>query len=327
MSATIPTMPAWRFGAQPSRESAFEFFLSNMEQFQERFRNVKHQDLLWKKVIPFESIDTGVNPGADSVSYPVGDWSGLGAFRARFGNNIPSVAMTFGKNNVPLQVGGISARMDADEVRAAQFGMRMNLHTRFPEVMRKACEFHVEGVFFYGDESVGFLPWLDYPGVPETVAAVGAGGDTEWESKTPDEIVFDLNMALASVWVNSRQVHMPNWVGLPSGHYGYIASTPRSANSDTTILEYFLKSNICANSGRGQVTVEPLPYLDDAGASGAARMISGEKKEENFLMPFSLPFALLAPQFEGFNINLFAEYKFGSVHMPYPAAYLFTDGI
>lgn len=323
----MPTMPAWNFGATPDRNSAFEFFLSNMEQFQNRFREVKYQDLFWKQVIPGGSIDTGVNPGANMTSYPVGDWRGLGAFRARYGKNIPTVSLTFGKNNIPIQVGGISATMDTDELRAVQFGMRMDLQTRFPEVMRKACELHVEGSFFYGDMNVGFVPWLDYPGVPETVAAQGAGGDTEWGTKTPDEIIYDLNMALTTVWVNTRQVHMPNWIALPSGHYGYIASTPRSNNSDTTILDYFLKNNICTNSGRGEVTVIAMPYLDTAGVGGAARMISGEKREENFNMPFSMPFTLLAPQFQGFSINLFAEYKFGSVHMPYPMSYLFTDGI
>lgn len=323
----MPTMPAWNIGANPTREGAFEFFLSNMEAFQQRFRDVKYQDLFWKQVIPAASVDTGVNPGANSTSYPVGDWRGLGAFRARYGKNIPTVSLTFGKNNVPIQVGGVSANMDTDELRAVQFGMRMDLQTRFPEVMRKASELHVEGTFFYGDESVGFLPWLDYPGIPESVAATGASGDTEWAKKTPDEVIFDLNMAIITVWVNSRQIHMPNWIALPSAHYGYIASTPRSSNSDTTILNYFLQNNICKNGGYGDVTILPMPYLDDAGVGGTARMVCGEKKEENFLMPFSLPFSLLDPQFEGFNINLFAEYKFGSVHMPWPRSYLFTDGI
>lgn len=316
----MPVMAPFQFGAQPSREAGFEYFLSNFEDFKQRFRDVKYQDLFWKEAIPAGSVDTGINPGADSTSYPVGDWRGLGAFRARFGKNIPTVGLTFGKNNVPIQVGGISATMDTDELRAVQYGHRMDLQTKFPEVMRKACELHVEGTVFFGDASIGFVPWLDYPVVPETVAATGAGGGTEWGSKTPDEILYDLNMAVITTFVNTRQVHKVNWIALPTGHYGYIKATPRSANSDTTILQYFLNNN-------EGVTVVSLPYLDSAGVGGTARMISGEKKEENFLMPFSLPFTLLAPQFQGFSINLFAEYKFGSVHMPHPMSYLYTDGI
>ena len=171
----MPVMPAWQFGAQPSREASFEFFMSNMEQFQNRFRDVKYPDLVWKKVIPGGSIDTGINPGANSTSYPIGDWRGLGAFRARYGKNIPTVGLTFGKNNVPIQVGGVSATMDTDELRAVQFGQRMDLQTRFPEVMRKACELHVEGTFFYGDMSINFVPWLDYPGIPETHLCFAGG--------------------------------------------------------------------------------------------------------------------------------------------------------
>lgn len=323
----IPVMAPWQTGANPARDSSFEFFMSNMEHFRNRFHEVKHQDLFWTKVIPAESVDTGINPGANSMSYPISDWRGMGAFRARNGRNIPTVSMVMGKNNVPIEVGGISATMDTDELRAVQYGQRMDLRTKFPEIMRKACDLHREGTFFYGDLNVGFLPWLDYPGIPESVVAAGAGGATEWESKTPDEILYDMNMALVSVWVNSRQKHMPNWVALPSGHYGYISSTPRSSNSDTTILEYFLKNNLYTNESGNAITVVALPYLDDAGVSGAARMVVGEKAVDNFDMPFSLPFELLEPQKHGFSIDLFAEYKFGSVHMSYPMSYLFTDGI
>ena len=327
MPVTIPTQAPYNFGAVPTRESAYEFFVSNMEQFQNRFRDVKYPDLFWNQVIPEESVDTGINPGAGSVSYPSADWRGQGAFRARYGNNVPTVATEFGKHNIPIQTAAIGALVDTDEVRSVMFGMSVDLRTRFPEIMKKAAERHVEGVFFYGDPELGFLPFLDFPGVPAAVAAAGASGSTEWGDKKPDEILADLHAALATVWVNTRQVHLPNTIYLPAGHYGYIASTPRSANSDATILDYFLKNNLCANQGGGQVTVKPLPYLDEAGVSGSARMIACQRSEENFLMPFPLPFSLLAPQFADFNIKLLAEYKFGAVHLPYPMAFLHTDGI
>ena len=312
MPLPMPAMQPYTFGAAPTRENAYEFFLSNMEDFKNRFRDVKYPDLFWKKVIPGGSIDTGINPGASMTSYPVMDWRGQGAFRARYGKNIPTVGTTFDKNNIPIQAAAISALMDTDEIRSVLFGMSIDLRTKFPEIMRKACERHVEATFFYGDDTVGFMPFLDFPGVPESVAADGASGDPEWEKKTEEEILADLNMALVTVWVNTRQVHLANTIYLPAGHYGYISSAPRSKNSDTTILSYFLQNNICKNQGRGDVT---------------ARMIACERTEENFLMPFPLPFELLAPQYEDLNIKLFAEYKFGAVHLPYPQAFLYVDGI
>lgn len=325
----IPMMAPFQFGASPNRNAAYEFFLSNMEHFRDRFREVKHQDLFWKEVIPAGSIDTGINPGANMMSYPISDWRGLGAFRARNGKNIPTVSMVFGKNNVPIEVGGISANMDTDELRAVQYGQRMDLRTKFPEIMRKACELHREGTFFYGDTSVGFLPFLDYPSIPESVAANGASGDSEWTTKTPDEVIYDMNAGMISIWVNSRLKHMPNWIALPAGHLGYISTTPASLNnsSNVSILEWFKKNNIYTNQTGKEITVIGLPYLDDAGAAGTARMIVGEKEVDNFDMPFPIVWDLLAPQFEGFSINLFAEYKFGSIHMPYPMAYSFVDGI
>lgn len=323
----IPVMPAWNFGMQPTRESAFEFFVKNTEQFKNTFREVKHPDLFWNKVIPSESIDTGINPGADMMSYPTGDWNGLGAFRGRGGRNIPTVSMNFGKNNVPIAVGGIAATMDVDEIRSVQFGMRMDLKTRFPEVMRKACDLHVEGSVFYGDNTAGFMPFLDYPGVPVGTVAAGASGNTEWDKKTPDEILDDMNMALSAVWVGTRQVHMPNVMYLPTGHLSYISGKRSASISDMTILEYFKNTNLCKTQTGTELEIMALPYLDDAGVSGAARMIVGEKKGANWDMPFPIKFDLLAPQLQGFGINLFAEYKFGSIHMPYPMSYHYFDGI
>lgn len=330
----MPGAFGFNFGATPDRQAVFEFFLSNMEQFTNQFKEVLYPGLMWDQVIPAGSIESGINPGANMMSYPIMDWLGQAGFRARFGRNIPTVGLTFGKNNIPIQAGGVGAVMDTDEIRAVMMGMQLNLQSKLPEIMKKAILLHIEGTFFYGDEYVNFMPFLDFPGVSIAVAAQGAGGSTLWVNKTPQEVAQDINSNLTSVWVNSRQIHMPNTVYLPSQHYGYIATTPMVVGADAggvlvgqTILDYVLKNNICTNSGRGQLQIKPLQYLGDAGLGGTARMIICETKPDNFVMPYPMPMQLLAPQFYDFDIKLFAEYKFGSVHLPYPKAFLYVDEI
>ncbi|MNC80049.1 hypothetical protein D3C75_1327110 [compost metagenome] len=73
--------------------------------------------------------------------------------------------------------------------------------------------------------------------------------------------------------------------------------------------------------------MEVLTYLTGAGSGGTNRMIVSEWKEQNYYMPFSIPFNMLAPQDVQFATNLFAEYKFGSFHKPYPTSAQFIDGI
>lgn len=327
MPYTMPTVPGWASGQQANQNAVFEYFMSNMEQFDKRFREALYPDLYWQKVIPSASIDTGINPGAQSMSYPTLDWRGMGGWRARYGKNVPTVSFVTGKNMIPIQSGAISGLVDVEEVEAVQYGVQMDLRTMYPEIMRKACERHVEGTFFYGDSSVGFLPFLDFPGVPYSVVQNGTSGNTEWTSKTPDEILADLNFAMLDVWVLTRMVHMPNTFFMPPAQYGYISATPRSSVSETTILEYFLKNNICKNQGRGEVQIIPLPYLDHAGVSGAARMIVCERDAKNFIMPFPRRFEMLAPQYIDYTVKLYARYRFGPVNLVYPKAFLYVDGI
>lgn len=332
----FPSVPGWQTGQQPNQQATFEFFMSNFEQFNARFVEAKYPDLYWQEVIPSGSVDTGINPGAQSASYPTLDWRGKAGWRARYGKNVPTVSFVTGKNRVPIESGAISGLLDIEEIEQVQFGVQMDLRSRYPEVMRKACERHVEGTTFYGDASLNWYPYLDFPGVPTSTVAVGAGGATEWENKTPDEILADMNMALITPWVLTRQVHTPNVLAIPPAHWGYIATTPRSPNSDTTILSYFLQNNIVSNrnqmSGATDVAPNPvrvmaLPYLDRAGTAGSARMMVWEDNADNFYMPFPRPFEMLAPQFVDYTIKLYARYRFGPVNFVYPKAFAYIDGI
>lgn len=316
------------YGANPNRTGVAEYFSSIFEQVSGKFYEVKNQGIMWDSVIPGESIDRGVNPGANSISYMVEDWRGKGAFRSKLGQNVPAVNMVYGKNTIPIEAGGVSAIMDTDEIRQVQMGMRRDLKTQFPDVMRNAIDLHNESVFFYGDSDVGFLPFLDYPGVPvSNAASTGSSSGTQWSTKTPDQILEDLSNAMSTVWVNSKQRHKPNWIALPSSSYAKLVQTRMGSYNDTTIMEFFKKSNLYTVETGNEIEIIALPYLEDAGVGSVKRMIVGERKAENFIMPYSIDPTLLDPQYDGFAIKLFAEYKFGSVHLPYPNAFIYVDGI
>lgn len=121
--------------------------------------------------------------------------------------------------------------------------------------------------------------------------------------------------------------HFPNFIAMPAANLAYLAGLPRGAGTDTTVLSYFLENNIYTRTTGRQFRVVALPYLDDAGTGGSARLIVGEVNADNLQMAFPLPFTILEPQREDFSIKLFAEYKFGPVHLPRPTTFLFVDGI
>ena len=316
------------FGSDPPRTSALELVYGAFEDISVAFRDVKYGELQWREVIPEASVDTAVNPGATERSYRVRDWRGQGSFRGRHDQSIPTVGRTIGKNRIPIEVAGVAAIFDREDARQVQFGYNESLLTDLPKHMRMACERHVEGLMFYGDENVGFDGWLNYPGVPVGTAAIGAGASSLWVNKTPDEIQFDINSAISTTWVNSRFVHLPDTVFIPGDQFAFISSQTINDAAGKSILEYIKMANVYTARTGQPLDIKPIRYLDEAGSGGTARLVVAEYKDsDNIMVPWPLPFQLLEPQEHGYDVNIYAEYKIGSYHMPYPASMSYTDGI
>lgn len=315
-------------GHNPNRVSAMELVQKSFQDIEQRFYEVKYPDLLWNQVLPEGSIDTGINPGATITSYRVTDWRGHGQFRSKHGQNIPTVGRTLDQVNVPISVASVSGIFDTEDARQVQFGYGENMLTVLPEIMRKAAERHVEGVFFYGDTDLNFLGFIDYPTVDKSTVVNGGGGSPLWENKTPTEILFDINDAISTMICNSKNIHIPKVIYLPCDKLAYIASQLISANdSANTILSFVKKNNAATNISGVELEFRSLRYLEGAGVGATDRMVLMDTEAENFKFPFPLPFDLLDPQMVGFDVHLLSEYKFGSFHVRRPQAMLYADGI
>ena len=315
-------------GHSPDRVSAMELVVGSFEDIEAAFYDVKYGELRWRDVVPEASVDTSVNPGATTASYRVRDIRGKGAFRATHDKEIPTVGQTLDKILVPVEVAGVAGVFDREDARQVQFGYDQSLLTEIPDIMRKACERHIEGVVFYGDDDVkGFEGWLDYSLVPTGTVPNGAGGFPEWSTKTPAEIIADVNNAITAVWVNSKEIHLPDTVYLPGTQLGLIASTAKGDETDTTILEFLKKNNVYTSLTGQELTFKSIRYLEGAGAGDTDRFVVADTDPENTKLPFPIPFDLLEPQEHGYDVELYAEYKFGSFHLRYPKSMLYQDGI
>lgn len=327
-NAIVPGNPAGLGGG-----NGFE--VSIYEQLATAARDVLYPDILWYNTIPPESVDTSINPGADMASYVVNDRRGKGAFRAVMGQNIPTVGLSTGKVVIPIESGAIMSSVDIQDVRRIAFGFQgMNLITRKGEVMREAAERHIEDVFFFGFPELGFAGYIDYPYTPATTASTKAAGGTTWAVATPDEILGDINGAIGTVYSNSKQLFMPNRIELPVKQFVQI-STMRingtGGDSGTgvneTVLSFLARNNFYTVSTAQQLDIRPIRYLQGAGVGGTDRMIVSDASARNMYMPMPVPFTLLAPQDRQYATDVFADYRFGSFHRPYPTSALYVDGI
>lgn len=328
----LAILNAFTPGNPAGLNGAMGFTVDVFEQLQARAYDVKMPDIKWTETLG-EGMDTSINPGAKLTSYRVRDRRGKGAFRAAIGKDIPTVGVTQNKVVIPLESAAVSASADMDDIRAVAFGFEgMNLLTDLGVVMREACERHIEDVFFFGYPELDFAGYIDYSLVPATTAGTKAATGTTWAVATGDEIVKDINTAIGLIYGNSKGVFLPGRVEIPLAQLVQISSQRMGGASgatgeNVTVLEYLKKNNLYTSLTGRELDVRGLRYLEDAGAGVTDRMIVSQADAETNYMPMSQAFEMLPPQDRQFATDLFAHWKFGSYHKPYPTSAQFIDGI
>lgn len=294
------------------------FFARQLEYIQARVYEFEYPALKSFELIP---ISYDVPAGAEYVTATQYQAVGRARIIQSYADDLPEAGILGIQLTNPVQGIGTSYRYSHQEIRAAQMA-RIGLPLRLAEAARRANDQLVDNLAFFGNPAVGLTGLTNNPNIPTvTVPADGTGGNTEWTTKTPDQILRDMNQIVNQIVVNSNEVEMPDTLLLPLAQYTLIASTPRSANSDTTILSYFLMNNPFIRA------VVPVPKLAGVGIGGADVMIAYEKNETKLEMQIPLPFTQYAPQERNLEFVIPCESRFGGVSIYYPLSLIIGEGI
>lgn len=297
------------------------------------FYDVEYPEHDWYKVVKEDQVLSDINAGATQYAFISRDRQGAAAFRGQAeNNNIPMVSQTAGSSTVPLCASNVGAKIDNEDARQYQMGFNGNLAQDLGECMRFACDNLVERTFFFGDDSVGFKGFMNFPGVPTSNAVSGAAGATDWSKKTAAEMVKDINDGLAAVWTNSRGVFLPNTVFLPLEQFNLLATTPYTLGASAAVfqsaLDYVKKYNIYTNQRGKELEIIPIRYLKNANASSdKGRMILQDRSKRNQALPFPMGYTLQAPVPVPLGAEFYSEQKHGSYVIRQPLSTLYVDGI
>ena len=306
---------------------------SVFEDIKTKFYLVKYGEFHWSKMILPASVDTGINVGARSSSYPITDNTGMGAFVNAAGTNIPTVNYGVSKSTVPIEMAAVSGIVTLDEARQVAMGYSgVNMITKIGGIMRKAAERHIERSFFFGNADLGFDGFINNPSITIASASAKAAGGTAWDVATADEIIDEVNNAISLISENTRQIAQANHVILPTRQFNRMA-TLRIGDTNISVLEYLRKNNVyTANTGQ-ELIISSIPYTNDIAvanppvAAGTGRMIVKVQSEENDWLPMPETPNMLAPQPIDLSTKLYATYTIGPYHNRYPAEMIYVDGI
>jgi len=302
--------------------TAAELITSVFDSVEAGFYDVLYPEILWRSVIPEESVKTEINPGALNYVYRSRDTKGMGQFVNGDVNNIPRVGQVVGQVTVPILDAAVGATLTDAEARRYQFGYQTALAKDYGEIMKQAAEYHIERTFFFGNAAANFVPFLDYPTVTKIPAAVWTGTDpTAW--------VASINDAITTVWNASKTVHLPDTVFLPPANLSKLTAAfvigAGTAGVAVSALEYLKQNNIYTAMTGKPLSIRALRYLDNAGVAGVNRLIVVEMNPRNFVLPFPMAYQLAQPVPIALGVDMFAEYIFGSFNIRYPLCMAYVD--
>ena len=300
-----------RFVRLDAAESAF--FERQLEFVKAKTYDIRYPDLLSRRFIP---VSNETPSGAKNVTYRQYDRVGKAKIIQPGATDIPRVDV-FGKEFTrPVRWGGSSYGWNLIEIREAQLA-GLPLDRRKAEAARRADEELLDEVAAIGAPEYGIATgFINDAGV--TVDSAGSG---VWSSASADNIIADVATMWTNMVDNTKGIEKADTLLLPDGQYALIATKPRSTVSDTTVLEFIMRSFPGLNA------IEPWYRLKQAGAASKDRAVLYRRSADHVEQEIVNEFEQLPVYQRGSNFEVETLVATAGTNFYYPRSCRYMDGI
>lgn len=294
------------------------FFERELEFRKAQTYDVKYPQFIARNLVP---VDNSADPGADTVKYEQFDFVGLAKIVSSYADDLPVSEVKGKEFRQPLKSLGTSFRYSLQEIRAARFAGKP-LEQRRANAARRAFEFAVDTIAAVGDSVHELKGLLNQTNAQSFTVPNGASTTTPWSTKTPTEILADMNGITNQVVNGTNGVELPDTLLLPISQYTKVATTPLGTGGITvTILKFFLENNPWVK------TVIPWYRLAGAGAAATDRMVCYRRDPDALQLLIPVEFEMLPLQVKGFSFVTPCHGRIGGVISYYPMSICYGDGI
>jgi hypothetical protein len=284
------------------------FLARELETILARAFEVEYADIKYSTVIP---VSSEVGTGADSFTYRVFDKQGSMKVIGDKAQDLPRADVLRKEVTHPVRSLGASFAYTVQETRAAAMVPGMNLEQRRANAVRRAYEEKVQEIAYFGDAPSGMKGFFNNNQVDKLVP-------DKWfdtAGVTSDELIALLNEPATRLVQNSNMKEMPNTMLVPYNVYRIISTTPRSSTSDTTVMEFFLRTNPMITA------IEPINELE-ASKSGNAlskdRIITYDRSPDKLQLHVPQPLEFLPPLRQSLEFSVAAHARIGGLALYYP---------
>lgn len=293
------------------------FFARELETVKSKTYDKKYPNLTAMQNIP---VSFEADPGAETITYYQYESTGLAKILANYSNDLPRADVK-GKPFTSIVKGiGTAYGYSIQDIRAAKKAGKP-LEQRKASAARLANDQKVNQIAYFGDADHGLVGLFTHPNVTAYVLpADGTGSSTKFIDKTPDQVLRDLNGMVNKVVQLTQGVEAPDTLLLPADVIGDLSTRARSANSDTTILEFFLKNSPYIKE------VKATPECKGAGAGGADLAMMYAKDPDKLTFEIPQPFEQFPPQAKGLEYEIPCHSRCGGVIIYYPLSLIKASG-
>ena len=183
---------------------------------------------------------------------------------------------------------------------------------------------------YEGFDDLGVYGLVNNPDITtSTAAAVGTGSTTTWSTKTPDQILDDINTVLNNTWAASEYdlSGMANHVLVAPSNFMYLQRKVSEAGN-VSIFQYIMENNVATAQGR-EIVIVPCRWCEGAGANSTNRMVAyvNDKDRVRIDIPVMLNRIMTQPDVQ--NMAYLTAYagQIGQVKFLYPQCAAYVDGI
>lgn len=304
-------------------QQAMGFLVSQTSYIESQVVETRYPDIQYPFLIP---VDTSAPPWSKSVTYYSVNRTGKANWFHHMAKDIHVADVDRAKNETPIEMADIGYRYSLEEIsQAIQLGIPLTSE-RAASAVRASEEF-IDNVALRGNAEKSFSGLLDYPGITIVHAANGTSGHTTWDTKTPDEIITDVNNMLTGQYVATLTVEMADTLLLPVGALT-IAATKRIDNTMQSVLDYILQKNVYTLTTGQPLTVRGVRGLENVGTNGSGRMVAYRRDPQVLKLHMPMPHQFRPPwQTMPLVWDIPGIFRLGGLEIRRPGAVRYLDGI
>lgn len=301
-------------------QSALGFVISQAAHIEPQVYAVRYPDIQYPSLIP---VDTSAHPMAKTVTYFSSDKFGEAGWINGGADDIPMAGTNRAKHDVPVYTAGIGYGWSWEELEQAKM-LGINLTADDAMAARRAYEEMVDRVALEGDTSKGFEGLFNHSLIPSVAPTTG---DWDASGTSADDILADINGALAGIHTNTKTVELADTVILPWTRF-HLISTKRLGDTNMTVLEFLRQNNIYTATTGAPLTIRGARKLDTAGESGTPRMVTYRRSPEVLKLHIPMPHRFL-PAFQAgpLRFEVPGVFRLGGLDVRLPSACAYTDGL